>query len=294
MVGSFSMLAVGSVVQENGNETRSVTSATGIEYVVEFNNDTDTVTLTALNLDSRSHVSSFGVYVDDYQRKAKTLELSQNESWSKSWDVSSSIDATRKEHQVTFSTSGETVSFNFTREIDLSNKSEVPTPRITNVEVTNGTVYGNETAVLEVTVENPADQLYGSNLMVHTLETNHSRFGGATAPPGQETTVQVPLDEPRGATVAGEVRLYDRNLSDAEDGFDQREFVGRAGGDTQVWNRTYEPADPHWAESGGYRYENETMEERIDDSDGESSIPLTAVPVAGIAILLTFLVWRLR
>ena len=294
IIGGFSILAAGSSVEENANETRVVTSATGIEYVVEFNNDNDTVALTALNPDSRSHVSSFGIYVDNYQREAKTLDLSQNESWSKSWDISNSTDATRIEHQVTFSTSGESISFNFTREVDLSNSGSVPTPRITNVEVTNGTVYGNETAVLEVTVENPADQLYSSSLMVHTLETNFSRRGDAVAAPGNKSTVQVPLDEPRGSTVAGEVRLYDRNLSDAEDGFDQREFVGRAGGDTQVWNRTYEPADPHWAESGGYRYENETMEERIDDGDEEASAPVTAVLTAGIAILLTILVRRLR
>ncbi len=143
-------------------------------------------------------------------------------------------------------------------------------------------------------MENPADQLYGSNLMVHTLETNHSRLGGATAAPGEQTTVQVPLDEPRGSTIAGEVRLYDENLSEAEDGFDQREFVGRAGGDTKVWNRTYEPADPHWAKSGGYRYENETMEERIDDGEEESSVPATVTLAAGIILLLALVVWRYR
>ena len=276
------------------NETENATGSFGVEYTVEFSEEANQVEVTAHNPTSKDQITGFELRVDGYRNRNENLNLSQNETWNESWDFSNSIDATVDRHKVKFSTIGDSIQFNFTREIDLSNSSEVPTPRITNVEVTNGTVYGNETAVVEVTVENPADQLYGSSLMVHTLGTNFSRRGDAVAAPGNKSTVQVPLEEPRGTTIAGEVRLYDRNLSEADDGFDQREFVGRAGGDTQVWNRTYEPADPHWAESGGYRYENETMEERIDDGDGESSVPLTAVLVAGITVLLALLVWRFR
>jgi hypothetical protein len=298
VICGFSMTVTGSDIHQVYNETKEAKSSTGIKYVAEFSNSTDTISVTATNQGSKNRTSSLSIYVDGYQREVKTLELSHNESWSKTWNISKNIDATQEKHQVSISTSGDMVSFNFTSNIDLSNSSKVPTPRITNVTVTNGTVYGNETAILEVTVENPADQLYGSNLMVHTLKTNHSRVGGATAAPGSTSTVQVPLDEPQGATVAGEVRLYDRNLSDAEDGFDQREFVGRAGGDTQVWNRTYEPVEPYWGESSGYRYENETMEERIDDSDEESLDPVSVGLVAGlgvlVATLLSLAAWRLR
>lgn len=280
------------------NETKNMTDAHNIEYTVIFNQEENQIEIEAYNPTSRNQLTGFELRVDGYRNRDENLNLSRNETWKASWDFSNSIDATKKNHTVRFSILGNSTYENFTRNIPLSNSSKVPTPRITNVTVTNGTVYGNETAILEVTVENPADQLYGSNLMVHTLKTNHSRVGGATAAPGSTSTVQVPLDEPQGATVAGEVRLYDRNLSDAEDGFDQREFVGRAGGDTQVWNRTYEPVEPYWGESSGYRYENETMEERIDDSDEESLDPVSVGLVAGlgvlVATLLSLAAWRLR
>lgn len=271
------------------NDTEKMTDNHNIEYTVTFSKKENQVEIEAYNPTSRNRLTGFELRVDGYRNRDENLNLSPNETWKASWDFSNSIDATKKNHTVRFSILGNSIHKNFTRDISLSNSSKVPTPRITNVTVTNGTVYGNETVILEVTIENPADQLYGSNLMVHTLETNHSRVGGATAAPGSTSTVQVPLDEPRGATVAGEVRLYDRNLSDAEDGFDQREFVGRAGEDTQVWNRTYEPVEPYWGESSGYRYENETMEERIDNGNDESLDPVSVGVVAGLGVLVVTL-----
>lgn len=277
------------------NETENMTDDRGVEYTVELSEESNEVVVTAHNPSPNEKLTGFEVRVDGFRSRYETLNLSRNETWEERWSFADNIDATRDDHRVTFSVMGGVTKFNFTREIDPSNATEVPTPRITNVEVTNGTVYGNETAVVEVTVENPADQLYGSSIVVHTLQTNYSRRGDAVAAPESKSTVQVPVEERQGSVIAGEVRLYNRNLSDAEDGFDQREFVGRAGGDTQVWNRTYEPADPHWAESGGYRYENETMEERIGDDDEErSTVPPTVLLAAGVAVLLALVVWRYR
>ncbi|WP_135535520.1 hypothetical protein [Halostella pelagica] len=280
---------------ESENETKNVTSEFGVEYTVRFDSERNKLHIYSSNPKDGYRNEGFKIKVDGYMNTYESLNLSANETWSDSFNITRNIDVQRDEHTVRFYPTGEeTIEFNFTRDIDPSNTSEVPAPRITSVEVANGTPYGRETSVVRVTVENPAEQLYGTKLMVHTLETDHNRRADATAPPGGETTVQVPIEEPQGAMVAGEVRLYDNNLSDTDHGFDQREFVGEADGDTQVMNRTYEPARDPYGKKPGYVYENESMEAVVEDANESEPTPMEHV-ITGVGVLVFVLaVWWYR
>jgi len=297
------VLALNTVVPASGisdtkpismNESEQITSKFGVEYTVRFDRESDEIFIIAEIQDTQSQLTGFEVRVDGYRNMARTINLSANETWTASTNITRNIDARRNNHTILFNTiDGNTTEFNFTREIHPSNTTEVPTPRITNVEVTNGSPYGQATSVVEVTVENPAEQLYGTKLMVHTLETDHNRRADATAPPGGETTVQIPVEESQGEIIAGEVRLYDNNLSDADHGFDQREFIGEADGETQVWNRTYEPVQDPYGPRSGYVYDNESMAEFVEEEQTREPTPMEHA-IAGAGVLVVLLTWWYR
>ncbi len=122
--------------------------------------------------------------------------------------------------------------------------------------------------------------------MVNTRETTYSRRGGSTAAPQGNKTVLVPIKEDPDTLVAGEVRLYADNLSEGEEGFDQREFVGRVDGDTEVYNRSYEPIEPRWSRNRTYHYENESVEERIEANEEHTPLDYAIVAAMGVVILL--------
>jgi hypothetical protein len=289
-VAAFGTNESGSVM---ANETENITSNIGIEYTVNFNSRNNVIYISASNPTSVDKSGYINIIVDGYQTRFTSFELSSGETTDTSENITNSIDAMRDDHNVRFLSGGASAEFNFTREIHPSNTTEVPTPRITNVEVTNGSPYGQATSVVEVTVENPAEQLYGTKLMVHTLETDHNRRADATAPPGGETTVQIPVEESQGEIIAGEVRLYDNNLSDADHGFDQREFIGEADGETQVWNRTYEPVQDPYGPRSGYVYDNESMAEFVEEEQTREPTPMEHA-IAGAGVLVVLLVWWYR
>jgi len=197
------------------------------------------------------------------------------------------------EHQAYFSTYGASTRFNFTKDIDYRNTTRFPKPQITNVTVANGTVDGEPSTVAYVTVSNPTNQLYSMKLLVHTEETQGGLYGGST-PEYTNKTVKVELLEEPGTTVAGEVRLYVGEPSEREGGLDQVEFVGRAGEDTEVYNRSYEPATGPWAEDS-YVYENESVGDDDGWLGGSGSDPLVnGVVVAGFVVAVLVLVRRWR
>jgi len=275
------------------NETENLTSGNGVTYTVHFDNNDDHISFLAHNPSATQKESFVEISVDGYQHQFHMVELSPNETWKESWNVSNSLDAMRNNHTVRFITYDASTEFNFTRKIDASNSSRVPTPRITDVELVEGTVYGEETTVLKVSVENPAKQLYSSIIMVNTRETTYSRRV-ANAAPQNDTTRLVPLEEDSDTLVAGEVRLHHGNLSEAEEGFDQREFVGRVDGDTEVYNRTYEPIEPRWSRNRTYHYENESVEQRIEANEEHTPLDWAIVVAGGLLTLWLCVRWIRR
>ncbi|WP_244605522.1 hypothetical protein [Halorussus marinus] len=197
-------------------------------------------------------------------------------------------------HTVTFSTYGNHTQFNFTREIDSSDSGSIPTPKITDVEVTMGTAKGQESVVANVTLANPSEQLYSTKLMVHTVGTDGSLYP-ASVRPGDTRTISVELLDERDAEIAGEARLYTGNMTTEDGAIDQVEFAGTVEDDTAVWNAPYEPVRPTWMDDN-YEYENASYERDIGAklSRGHEVGGVPAVFVAAALVVGLVSLRRLR
>ncbi len=186
---------------------------------------------------------------------------------------------TRDEHTVKISTFGDTTQYNFTHEIDPENPNGVEVPRITEASVGNAVVDGKQSAVVNVTVENPSRQTYPTKLMVHTEGTDGSYYP-AIASPGENETITVELLDAPDAEIVGQARLYTGDFEDPEGELDQVGFVGRVDGETEQWNESFEPVAPPWSDDP-YQYRNASA----GDSPGlaeqvSGGVELGGVPVA--------------
>ncbi|WP_238392173.1 hypothetical protein [Halorussus amylolyticus] len=228
--------------------------------------------------------------MDEQRVHSADYRLDQNESRTNEVNITPGLNANQDNHTVTFSTYGNATQFNFTREINSSDSGPVPTPHITDVEVTSGTVKGESSAVANVTIANPSKQLYSTKLMVHTVRTDGSLYP-ASVRPGDSRTITVELLDEDGTEIAGEARLYTGNMSTQEGAIDQVEFAGQAGSDTSTWNTSYEPVRPTWMDDN-YEYENASYEPPLDEKLSRgydfAGVPLIYFPVAllvgGIAL----------
>lgn len=260
----------------------------GINFTVSYDKENRVISLTAHNGLDRTQESVFVIDVDDRSLVSKRHNLSPGESESWRVNVTEGLNAVEKTHTVTVSTRGDYVQYNFTEEFDPDETELLPVPRITDVEVENGTIRGEPSTVAMVTVRNPSIQTYGMKLMVFTEATDGSLYP-SSAPPGENITVKVELLDPRGKLVAGEVRLYSGNLSAGDGGIDQVEFVGRADGETNHWNQSYKPVKGTWR-TDNYVYQNES----VPDSDADPLVEgvddrlvgAAAVVIALLAVLL--------
>jgi hypothetical protein len=262
----------------------------GINFTVTYDRESRVVSLTARNGLDRTQESVFVVSVDNQSISSNRADLEPGES--SSWDINITrgINAVDHSHSVTVSTRGDHVQYNFTEEFDPDKTNELPVPRITDVEVKNGTVRGEPSTVAMVTVQNPSIQTYGMKLMVFSEATDGSHYL-ASVRPKSSRTLKVELLDPRGELVAGEVRLYSGNLSAGDGGIDQVEFVGRADGETNHWNQSYEPVKGTWRKDN-YVYQNES----VPDSDADPLVDgvddrlvgfgVAAVVIAILAVLL--------
>ena len=228
------------------------------------------------------------VRVDDRKLRDFSSDLTPGEQRNWTFNITPHLDITQDNHTVTVSTFGDYTQYNFTREIDASSTEAIPKPHITNVEVTNGTIDGEQSAVAKVSVSNPSIQAYGTKLMVFTEGTDGS-FYDATLPPGENRTITVELLDQRGAKVAGEARLYTENLSRPEGAMDQVEFVGRAGENTTVWSESYEPVKAPWR-AEHYQYQNESIQTGADKTGVVPGMSWTQEFYAGLGVALLGLV----
>ncbi|RBI61214.1 hypothetical protein DMJ13_15965 [halophilic archaeon] len=130
--------------------------------------------------------------------------------------------------------------------------------------------------------------------MVHTEETN-GRIYVPAVQPNESRTIKVELRDDIDGKIAGEARLYTKNVSEREGALDQVEFVGRVNGTTSLWNESYEPIRGPWREDS-YEYENESYSksygEKISGGHKIEDVPLV-YPAVGIIVAL-LVVRRLR
>lgn len=265
---------------------KSVESSGGIEYQISVDEANTTAIVEYRNpTGSEVELAGYVLRVDGQRVHEQNFDLSAGEQRIREIDLAPGLNVNRDDHTVTFSTFGGSAQFNFTREIDSAAPGDVPTPYISNVTVADGTIDGEPSAVAEVTVVNPSDQLYSTKLMVHTTGTDGSLYP-ASVRPGSSRTITVELLDDRGAEIAGEARLYTENLSSEEGAMDQVEFAGQAGAGTQVWNRSYEPVEPTWM-NDHYHYENDSYGQSFDEklSRGEEvgGVPVV-YPVAALLV----------
>lgn len=266
--------------------TKTIIDSGGIVHDIEPKIENNTIIVETTNPNNWDNkIAGYNIRVDGYPVQKVDFRLDQNESRTKKINITPGINVNQDNHTVTFSTYGNSTQFNFTREINSSNSGEVPTPHISNVEVANGTAKGEPSAVANVTLVNPSEQIYSTKLMVHTVGTDGSLYP-ASVRPGDTRTISVELLDERGTEIAGEARLYSGNMTTREGAIDQVEFAGRAGSETSVWDTSYEPVRPTWMDDH-YEYENASYErglgEKLSRGHEIRGIPL-AYPVVAFLV----------
>lgn len=237
--------------------TKNMTSETGVQYTLKFSAQKQSVTVFAQNPTNRTRHAGIVVSVDDRTAYDSDLRLASGGRWNETITASPSLDALRDVHVVRVSTYGATRAFEFEYPIDAENTSDVPTPYIADSTVSRGTIDGERSTVVNVTVVNPSNQQYPTKLMVHTEGTDGS-ISLPTIPPGESETVTVELLDDAGTTVVGEARLYAGRFNESEGGIDQVGFRGRVDGPTTTWNESYEAVEGPWSDDP-YQYENASV-----------------------------------
>lgn len=290
---SFILHAGMGVTQAASNDTieRHITSSKGVEYAIYLRPNNAQVEILAENPTDHFVDEYITLFMDDSRYDERDLNITAKGNWTGRWDFNREINVLRDDHSLTVSTIGNSTQFNFTKEINSSDPGPIPTPYIEDVQVENGTIDGEPSAVARVTIANPSIHPYPLKLIVHTQETDGS-FYGASVPPGENRTITVELLDERGTEIAGEARLYAGNLSRGDGAMDQVGFVGTAGEETSSWNESYQPIDGPWRDDA-YQYRNESLEdeppvaERL--SGGYTVFGIPVVYVVSVFIVLGLL-----
>ncbi|SDM85427.1 hypothetical protein SAMN05192554_108138 [Haloarchaeobius iranensis] len=205
-----------------------------------------------------------------------------------SYNLSSSVTANQDQHRLRVGTVGDLTTYEF--ELNPNSLSGIPLPKIENVEVTRATLDGEETTALRITVRNEANVQYLTDIRVTTLETNFRPTSGRVPIEENRRTVLVPLDEEPEMVVAGEVRLYTGWVHNESRISDQVEFEGTVDGETEVWDREFEPIQIDYANRDveEYQYRNATVKAKNDEIWRERLKPVAAV--AGVMLVGILLV----
>ncbi|WP_158203707.1 hypothetical protein [Halomarina oriensis] len=267
---------------------------TGIEYLLEFDSDARSITVYAENPTNRSQQAGIVISTDNRTMHSSDFRLSGGEVWNKTLQIEASLDALRDSHVVRVSTYGATRAFEFDYEIDPESSTTVPTPYIADTTVTRGTIDGEPSTVVNITVVNPSVQQYPTKLMVHTQGTDGS-FYAAIVPTGESETVTVELLDDPETVVVGEARLYAGRLNRSSGGIDQVGFRGEVNGSTSTWNESYRAVEGPWSENP-YRYDNASvgsdsvLPEQVESGPTVRGIPVVlllaiAASVAGLLLV---------
>lgn len=275
---------------------KTFTSDSGVEFEASLDTEAQVIEIRAENPTEERKESGVVLSVDGTTVYQSELTLSPGETWSTEIEFRRSLDALETEHTAAVSTYGASAEFEFDHDVDPEAPDGVAVPYIADVNVTDGTIDGEPSAVARVTVVNPSVQTYPLKLMVHTEGTDGS-FYAAITPPGESETITVELLDERGSEIRGEARLYAGEFDEREGGVDQVGFVGSAGEGTETWNESYDPVAAPWSDDP-YEYRNgsaggETnVAERASGGHAVGGVP-AVYPIAG-ALALTAAVFVRR
>lgn len=287
----LSLLVLSAVTTSGGMTGPDFTGPSGLEYTITFNEQTLTVTAEVKNPSEKQKSGDILVIVDDWAEYRADPVVSPGETVVREFNISDGLKGLPDNHTVSVGVWEQNETFEFTRDVNLTNPRQVAVPRILDVEVATREARGEMATVLLVTVRNPSDAPYVTQLFAHTLETDGSGEG-AMVPPNSTTVTKMELFEPLGSRVAGEVRLYSQPVGEPRHPLDQVGFVGSAESETEAWNQSYEEITAPWKDDG-YSYENASL----DPSKWPYGIPSpTYYPLQYGAGLLAVLVvlggWR--
>jgi len=261
---------------------KSFTSDFGVEFEATIDTEAHVAEIRAENPTEERKESGVAFSVDGTTINQSELTLGPGETWSTEIEFRRSLDALETEHRAVVSTYGASARFDFVYSVDPEASDGVAVPYIADVNVTDGTVDGEPSAVANVTVVNPSVQTYPLKLMVHTEGTDGS-FYAAIVPPGESETITAELLDERGGEIAGEARLYAGEFDEQEGGIDQVGFVGRVGEGTETWNESYDPVAAPWSDDP-YEYRNESVGEASVAERASGGHAIGGVPIVYLGL----------
>lgn len=287
----LSLFALSTVTASVATTSPDFTGPSGLEYTVTFDEQTLTVTAEVRNPGGKQKSGDLLVIVDDWAEYRAEPVVPPGETVVRQFNISSGLKGLLENHTVYVGAWEQNETFEFTREVNLTNPRQVSVPRILDVEVATREARGEMATVLLVTVRNPSDAPWDTALFAHTLDTDGSGEG-AMVPPNSTDVIEMEVFEPLGSEVAGEVRLYSQPVGEPRHPLDQMGFVGSAGEHMETWNQSYEEIRAPWTENA-YSYENASL----DPSKGPYGVPSPFYyPVrygfGALALLVVVGVWR--
>lgn len=288
-----SLVSMGVAADSGYSGTRAFES-TELNFNVHFDEQRKVVDVHVENPGQEWVKSTFSITVDGWMHTRETFKIGAHGERTWTVNVTDGISVMDVEHSVSVQTYGGNETFYFVEEFDTAAPDNVPTPRILDIEVDEGTARGNQSTLVSITVTNPSKQSYLMHLLVHTLKTDSS-YPSFHVMPGETKVVEAEVYEPLGSRVSGEVRFFLQRAGQPSHGLQQFEFTGRANGTTEYWKEGYREIPSPDAEDP-YHYENESL----DPADDASLIP-TDAPALGfyatgatvfVAVLVGWVGWR--
>lgn len=238
---------------------KKFTSMVGIEYSASFDPTTHRLSIEVENPQGRSFSTGYRIIVDKKTVYDTDFTIAPGHRKQRDFNISRNLSILSPDHEIIVSTYGGSATFQFQQKLDRSYGTY---PYFTDVEMGSKQIGPRNYSAVNVTIRNPGPRSYLLRVVAYTLNTS-GYYSSIFVPANGSGTASVPLEEGFDDPVAGELRLYRGNISDAEDGIDQVEFTSEREGETAFQRQAYEPITPPW-EPNPYEYENETFEDRHD------------------------------
>lgn len=238
-------------------DTKSFESMQGLEYEVSFTEETNKLEIQITNDEESTIEGGYGISVDDWPYNQTSIEFQPGETVTRTYNVTDGLDVRQDEHSVNVTTYEGRANFSFERNYSSLDSGLVPVLQITDIRVGSGTFLGNKSTIINVTVKNPSEHIYSAYLVAHTQKTTGS-VEIANPTPGTSQTVSLPLNEPIGSSVHGEIRMFMGKPNESRGALEQVAFSGSAGEPTNYRSQSYEPFEPPWEEDA-YEYYDPTL-----------------------------------
>lgn len=287
------LVSSGQADDETDVQTARLSSGVSdVRYNVTFYRSNLTLRIQGKNPGGTTKASHV-IRVDNTTIAEEYKPIKRGDRWRDEVNITNEIHGFRESHEVTVSTWGDSVTFEFERDVDASRTTTVPVPTVTNVSLTTTTYLGDRYAAVNVTMHNPSVHAYLVSAMADTTRTNgiHRAVGLRNH---TTNSVTVPLKQPPGE-VHGEVRIYGGQANEADDALTQVEFHGVTNGSTTFREEPYVPVpEPAFAPEGQqYRYRRDDRA-LPGDTVAEAVGGWNRLLLAAALVLLLGLVWWRR